>query len=88
MPVVVKTTNVPTGATITLTILDEDGVADTVITATVDPSQPQTQCTSATNVCTTTVNIPFGFGSSRGLTKVTWTQEIECQISGSGRRGQ
>lgn len=68
VPVVVQTQNIPTTATINLTILDENGVADTVIAA-----PPLGNCTS-TNLCTTTVQVTFPFGASRGLTKVTWTQ--------------
>lgn len=65
--VVIQTQNVPATATINLTILDENGVSDTVITA-----PPLGSCDSS-NVCTTTVSAVFPFGASRGLTKVTWT---------------
>jgi hypothetical protein len=68
VPVVIQTKNIPTTATINLTILDENGVADTVIAA-----PPLSNCNSV-NVCTTTVQVTFPFGGSRGLTKVTWTQ--------------
>jgi hypothetical protein len=68
VPVVIQTQNIPTTATINLTILDENNVADTVI-----PAPPLSNCTS-TNLCTTTVQVTFPFGASRGLTKVTWTQ--------------
>ena len=62
-PVVIQTLNIPTTATITLTILDENGIADQVIQA-----PPLTNCTAG-NVCTTTVNVTFPFGASFGLTK-------------------
>lgn len=65
--VVIQTHNVPTTAAITLSILDENGVADTVVNA-----PPLGNC-DASNVCTTTVQVTFPFGASRGLTKVTWT---------------
>lgn len=67
VPVVILTHNIPTTATINLTILDENGVADTVI-----PAPPLGNCDQSNN-CTTTVNVVFPFGASRGLTKVTWT---------------
>jgi hypothetical protein len=66
--VVIQTQNIPTTATITLTILDENGVADTVVQA-----PPLGGCNSS-NVCTTTAQVMFPFGASRGLTRVTWTQ--------------
>lgn len=66
--VVIQTQNIPTTATITLTILDENGVADTVAQA-----PPLGNCNSS-NVCTTTAQITFPFGASRGLTRVMWTQ--------------
>ena len=66
--VVIQTTNIPTTATITLTILDENGVADTVVQA------PALGNCNASNVCTTTAQVTFPFGATRGLTKVTWTQ--------------
>jgi hypothetical protein len=66
--VVIQTQNIPTTATITLTILDENGVADTVVQA-----PPLGSC-NASNVCTTTAQVMFPFGASRGLTRVTWTQ--------------
>jgi hypothetical protein len=66
VPVIIETQNIPANATITLTILDENNVPDTVITA-----PPLSNCTS--NVCTTTVNVTFPFGGSFGLTKVNWT---------------
>ena len=68
VPVVIQTHNIPMIATINLTILDENGVADTVI-----PVPPIGNC-DQNNFCTTTVNVVFPFGASRGLTKVTWTQ--------------
>jgi len=68
VPVVIQTHNIPTTATINLTILDENGVPDTVIQA-----PPLGDCDSS-KVCTTTVDTVFPFGASRGLTKVTWTQ--------------
>jgi hypothetical protein len=68
VPIVIQTRNVPTTATINLTILNENGVPDTVI-----PAPPLGNCDQF-NVCTTTVNVVFPFGASRGLTKVTWTQ--------------
>jgi len=68
IPVVIQTHNIPTTATINLTILDENGVADTVIAA-----PPLGSC-DPDNFCTTTLNVIFPFGASRGLTKVTWTQ--------------
>lgn len=67
IPVVIQTQNIPVNATLTLTILDSDNVADTVVTA-----PPLGNCT-ASNVCTTTVNVTFPLGGSYGLTKVTWT---------------
>jgi hypothetical protein len=67
VPVVIQTQNIPTTSVITLTILDENGVADTVVQA-----PPLGSC-NASNVCTTTVDVTFPFGASRGLTKVTWT---------------
>lgn len=67
VPVVIQTQNIPTNATIALTILDENNVADTVVTA-----PPLSNC-NAQNVCTTTVAVTFPFGGSYGLTKVTWT---------------
>ena len=67
VPVVIQTQNIPANATLTLTILDENNVADTVVQA-----PPLSNCT-ASNVCTTTVNVTFPFGGSYGLTKVTWT---------------
>jgi hypothetical protein len=68
VPVVIQTRNIPTTATISLTILDENGVADAVY-----PAPLLSNC-DQNNVCTTTVNVTFPFGASRGLTKVTWTQ--------------
>jgi hypothetical protein len=68
LAVVIQTQNIPASAIINLTILDENGVADTVIQA-----PPLGNCTGG-NVCTTTVQVTFPFGASRGLTKVTWTQ--------------
>jgi len=67
VPVVIQTLKIPTTATITLTILDENSIADKVIQA-----PPLTNCTTA-NACTTTVKVTFPFGASFGLTKVTWT---------------
>jgi len=67
VPVVIQTQNIPANATLTLTILDENNVADTVVQA-----PPLSNCT-ASNVCTTTVNVTFPFGGSYGLSKVTWT---------------
>ncbi len=67
VPVVIQTHNIPAAAVVNLTILDENGVADTVI-----PAPPLGNC-DQNNVCTTTVNVVFPFGASRGLTKVTWT---------------
>ena len=67
VPVVIQTQNIPANATLTLTILDENNVADTTVQA-----PPLSNCT-ASNVCTTTVNVTFPFGGSYGLTKVTWT---------------
>jgi hypothetical protein len=67
VPVVIQTQNIPVAATLTLTILDENNVADTVVQA-----PPLSNCT-ASNVCTTTVNVTFPFGGSYGLSKVTWT---------------
>jgi hypothetical protein len=67
VPVVIQTQNIPVSATLTLTILDENNVADTVVQA-----PPLSNCT-ASNVCTTTVNVTFPFGGSYGLSKVTWT---------------
>jgi len=67
VPVVIQTQNIPVTATLTLTILDENNVADTVVQA-----PPLSNCT-ASNVCTTTVNVTFPFGGSYGLSKVTWT---------------
>ncbi len=67
VPVVIQTHNIPATATLTLTILDENNVADTVAQA-----PPLSNCT-ASNVCTTTVNVTFPFGGSYGLSKVTWT---------------
>jgi hypothetical protein len=66
--VVIQTQNIPTTAVLTLTILDENGVADTVVQA-----PPLGSCNSS-NVCTTTAQVMFPFGASRGLTRVTWTQ--------------
>jgi len=66
--VVIQTQNIPTTATITLTVLDENGVADTVVQA-----PPLGSC-NASNVCTTTAQVTFPFGATRGLTRVTWTQ--------------
>jgi hypothetical protein len=66
--VVIQTQNIPTTAVLTLTILDENGVADTVVQA-----PPLGNCNSS-NVCTTTAQVMFPFGASRGLTRVTWTQ--------------
>ena len=67
LDVVIETRNIPTSATISLTVLGEAGTPDTVVTA------PQlSNCISA-NVCTTTVQVVFRSGASRGLTKVTWT---------------
>jgi len=68
VPVVIQTHNIPTTASINLTILDENGVADTVMQA------PSIGNCDQNNVCTTTVNVVFPFGASRGLTKVSWTQ--------------
>jgi len=65
--VVIQTQNIPSTATISLAILGEGGTADTVVTA------PALNNCSA-NVCTTTVQVTFRPGASRGLTKVTWTQ--------------
>lgn len=67
VPVVIQTQNIPVNATLTLTILDQDNVADTIVQA-----PPLSNCT-ANNVCTTTVNVTFPLGGSYGLTKVTWT---------------
>jgi hypothetical protein len=67
VPVVIQTQNIPATATLTLTILDENNVADTVV-----QTPPLSNCT-ASNVCTTTVNVTFPFGGSYGLSKVTWT---------------
>ncbi len=67
VPVVIQTQNIPTNATLALTILDENNVADTVLQA-----PPLSNCT-ASNVCTTTVDVTFPFGGSFGLTKITWT---------------
>jgi hypothetical protein len=67
VPVVIQTQNIPATATLTLTILDENNVADTVVQA-----PPLSNCT-ASNVCTTTVNVTFPNGGSYGLSKVTWT---------------
>jgi hypothetical protein len=67
IPVVIQTQNIPTTSTIKLTILNQNGVPDTVISA-----PPLANC-DQNNVCTTTVNVIFPFGGSRGLTKVTWT---------------
>jgi hypothetical protein len=66
VPVIIETQNIPANATISLTILDENNVPDTVIQA-----PPLSNC--ASNVCTTTVNVTFPFGGSFGLTKVNWT---------------
>lgn len=66
--VVIQTQNIPATATITLTILDENGVVDTVVQA-----GPLGNCSSS-NVCTTTAQITFPFGASRGVTRITWTQ--------------
>jgi hypothetical protein len=66
VPVVIQTRNIPATATIKLTILNQNNVPDTVIEA-----PPLGNC-DADNVCTTTVNVIFPFGPSRGLTKVTW----------------
>jgi hypothetical protein len=66
--VVIQTHNIPTTATVNLTILNQNGVADTVI-----PAPPIGNC-DQDNLCTTTVNVVFPFGASRGLTKLTWTQ--------------
>jgi hypothetical protein len=68
LDVVIQTQNVPTTATVKLTILGQNGVADTVIEA-----PPLSDC-DQNNVCTTTVPVVFPFGASRGLTKVTWVQ--------------
>lgn len=68
VPVVIQTQNIPVTATISLTILDENAVPDTVIQA-----PPLSNCT-VTNICTTTVQVTFPFGASRGLTRITWTQ--------------
>jgi len=67
VPIVIQAQNIPPTAAIKLTILDENGVPDTVIQA-----PPLSNC-DPNNVCTTTVNVVFPFGASRGLTKVTWT---------------
>jgi hypothetical protein len=66
--VVIQTHNIPTTATIQLTILNENHVPDTVI-----PAPPLGNC-DPDNFCTTAVAVVFPFGASRGLTKVTWTQ--------------
>lgn len=68
VPVLIQTHNIQLTATINLTILDQNGVSDTVI-----PAPPIGNC-DQDNFCTTTVNVIFPFGASRGLTKVTWTQ--------------
>src|SRR5262249_8862858 len=68
VPVVIQTRNIPTTAILNLTILNQNGVADSVI-----PVPALANC-DQNNVCTTTVNVTFPFGASRGLTKVTWTQ--------------
>jgi vancomycin resistance protein YoaR len=68
VPVVIQTHNIPTTATINLTVLDQNAVPDTVI-----PAPPLGNC-DPNNVCTTTVDVVFPFGASRGLTRVTWTQ--------------
>jgi hypothetical protein len=68
VPVVIETHNIPISATINLTILNQNGVGDTTIQA-----PPLGNC-DGTNTCTTTVDVVFPFGASRGLTKVTWTQ--------------
>jgi hypothetical protein len=68
VPVVIQTHNIPVTATITLTILNENGVPDAVI-----PAPPLGNC-DQNNSCTTTVSVVFPFGASRGLTKVSWTQ--------------
>jgi len=68
VPVVIQTKNIPATATVNLTILNQNGVPDTVIQA------PQIGNCDQSNICTTTVNIVFPFGASRGLTKVSWTQ--------------
>ena len=65
VPVVIRIHNIPTTATLTLTILDENNVPDTVVQA-----PPLSNCT-ASDACTTTVNVTFPFGGSFGLTKVT-----------------
>jgi hypothetical protein len=68
VPVVIQTHNIPLTAKILLTILDQNAVADSVFEA-----PPLGNC-DQDNVCTTTLNIVFPFGASRGLTKITWTQ--------------
>jgi hypothetical protein len=65
--VVIQTQNIPSTATISLAILGEGGAADTVVTA-----PALSNCSG--NVCTTTVQVTFRAGASRGLTRVTWTQ--------------
>ncbi len=67
VPVVIQTKNIPTTATVNLTILNQNGVPDTVI-----QTPPIGDC-DQNNICTTTVNVVFPFGASRGLTRVTWT---------------
>ena len=64
--VVIQTQNIPTTATVKLTILNQEGVADTVLVA-----PPLGNCNAA-GVCTTTLQVVFPFGASRGLTRVTW----------------
>ena len=67
--VVIETRNIPTTATVNLTILNQNGVADTVIQA-----PPIGNCDQS-NICTTTVPVVFPFGASRGLTRVTWCSD-------------
>src|SRR5271165_104745 len=59
VPVVIQAQNVPLDATINLTILDENGNPDTVVSA--------PPLTGTVGLSTTTVNIAFPFGASRGL---------------------
>jgi hypothetical protein len=68
VPVVIQTKNIPTTATVKLTILNQNAVPDTVIQA-----PPIGNCDQS-NLCTTTVDVVFPFGASRGLTRVPWTQ--------------
>jgi hypothetical protein len=68
VPVVIQTHNVPVTATVRLTILNQNGQAETPI----DVPRGD-NCDLLANTCLTTVNVTFPFGASRGLTKVTWT---------------